>query len=70
MDKDKELRERRNAEMIRRLKAGDTFTAVDAYDTWYPPRPINEKDMDAVCRLYGIDQSKVKLIKSDDIDQS
>jgi hypothetical protein len=47
-----DLRKSRNEELIRRMKAGESLWSYDSKASWFPPRPIIEKDKDAIKRLY------------------
>ena len=47
------LRKDRNADVIRRMKGGDQLSSFNSYSSWFPPRPIIEKDARAVEDLYG-----------------
>jgi len=44
-----------NKDLIDRLKAGDPLKSpIDHVDTWWPPRPIIQKDLKEMSRLYNI----------------
>lgn len=47
------FRKERNADLIRRMQSGEQLTSFNSYASWYPPRPIIEKDIKAVRELYG-----------------
>jgi hypothetical protein len=47
------LRTRHNLDLIRRMRDG----------SWYPPRPVIEKDSSAVLKLYGTKQRKSRAPK-------
>ena len=47
------LRRERNAELLRRMRNGDSLTSYDSAASWFPPRPIIEKDEKAMQQLYG-----------------
>lgn len=47
------LRKDRNSDVIRRMKNGDQLSSFNSYSSWFPPRPIIEKDSAAVKDLYG-----------------
>ncbi len=57
-----ELRKKHNQQLIRRMKEGDPLKSFDSFSSWFPPRPIIEKDSDAVKRLYG---QKTEVMKSE-----
>jgi len=56
----KSLRRAHNAELIRRMMKGETLTSFDSQSSWYPPRPVIEKDQDEIAKLYktGVKKSK------------
>lgn len=35
------------------MKNGEPLTNYDAMDSWFPTRPLVEKDKEAMARLYG-----------------
>jgi len=47
------LRRDRNSELLRRMRNGDSLTSYDSAASWFPPRPIIEKDEKALKQLYG-----------------
>jgi len=47
------FRKERNTDLIRRMQSGEQLTSFNSYSSWYPPRPIIEKDKKAVLELYG-----------------
>jgi hypothetical protein len=47
-----DLRKKRNEDVIRRMKSGEALWTYDSKASWFPPRPIIEKDKDAIARLY------------------
>lgn len=56
----KNLNERRrdhNRELIRRMRNGDSLKTVDSRASWFPPRPLIQKDADAIHRLYHTPKS-------------
>lgn len=53
----RDLRRQHNQELIRRMRNGESLTAFDSKASWYPPRPIIEKDKVAIEKLYH-DNSK------------
>ena len=56
------LREERNADVIRRMKGGDQLSSFNSYSSWFPPRPIIEKDKKAVKSLYGTEPKAFKHV--------
>lgn len=49
---DNDIRKARNEQLIRRMKAGEPLWSYDSKASWFPPRPIIEKDPEAIKRLY------------------
>lgn len=60
--KEQTLRDERNADVIRRMKGGDQLSSFNSYSSWFPPRPIIEKDKDAVKSLYGTEPKPFKNV--------
>lgn len=58
--KQKNLRKERNSDVIRRMKNGDQLSSFNSYSSWFPPRPIIEKDPEAVKELYGKEPRQIK----------
>ncbi len=55
------IRSSHNKELIRRMRNGESLTSFDSQSSWFPPRPIIEKDAEAINRLYsGKAESKRK----------
>jgi hypothetical protein len=50
------LRVDRNRELIRRMNAGENLNSFSSASSWFPPRPIIEKDPKALAQLYGSDR--------------
>ena len=59
-----ELRTTHNRELIKRMQDGDSLSSFDSQSSWYPPRPILEKDKDAVSRLYGAGSKEPRVPES------
>ena len=47
------LRKTRNQDILRRMDRGESLTSFNSYASWYPPRPIIEKDAHSIRSLYG-----------------
>lgn len=47
------LRKDRNSLLIKKMRNGENLTSFNSVDSWFPPRPIIEKDPKAITRLYG-----------------
>lgn len=50
---DAERRRAENAEIIRKMRAGESLAMVDTRATWWPPRPKIEKDKALIARVLG-----------------
>ena len=58
----KSLNERRrehHRDLLRRMRNGDSLKTVESRASWFPPRPMIQKDPDAIHRLYSTDESTV-----------
>jgi hypothetical protein len=53
--KSRNLRKERNADLLRRMKNGEQLASFNSYASWFPPRPIIQKDINALQELYGND---------------
>ncbi|WP_141734965.1 hypothetical protein [Oligoflexus tunisiensis] len=53
--KSRNLRKERNADILRRMRNGEQLASFNSYASWFPPRPIIQKDMHALQELYGND---------------
>ena len=49
---DHDFRKSRNEQLIRRMKSGEPLWSYDSKASWFPPRPMIEKDPEAIKRLY------------------
>lgn len=47
------LRKQHNSELIRRMRNGEPLNAVDSKASWFPPRPIIQKDPREIARVYN-----------------
>ncbi len=63
--KTQNLRKARNAEILRKLDNGESISSFNSQSSWFPPRPVIEKDPTAVKRLYGAKPDK-RLSHSDE----
>lgn len=52
MSDSNDIRKARNEQLIRRMKSGEPLWSYDSKASWFPPRPIIEKDPEAIKRLY------------------
>jgi hypothetical protein len=50
-----DIRRQHNADLIRRMRSGDSLTSFDSKASWYPPRPIIKKDTREMERVYRAD---------------
>jgi hypothetical protein len=53
--KSRNLRKERNADILRRMRGGEQLASFNSYASWFPPRPIIQKDIHALQELYGND---------------
>lgn len=61
----KSLRKARNQEILRRLDNGESLSSFNSYASWFPPRPIMEKDTQAIQELYGTKPNKKLSAQTD-----
>ena len=59
-----DTRKKHNEQLIRRMKAGEQLWSYDSKASWFPPRPMIEKDPEAIRRLYK-ESSKSDSVYSD-----
>ena len=59
-----DARKKHNEQLIRRMKAGEQLWSYDSKASWFPPRPMIEKDPEAIKRLYK-ETSKTDSVYSD-----
>ena len=52
------IRRERNSDLIRRMRNGESLTSYDSAASWFPPRPVIEKDKNAMSQLYGKDKPR------------
>ena len=45
-------RKKRNAEIIEKMKRGESLKLYDNSASWFPPRPTIPKDPEAIAKLY------------------
>jgi hypothetical protein len=45
-------RKEHNLDLVRRMRSGEPLNAIDSKASWYPPRPIIQKDRVEMARLY------------------
>lgn len=62
---DNDFRKQRNEHLLRRMKAGEPLWSYDSKASWFPPRPIIEKDQHAIKRLYENSGSSASSIYTD-----
>ena len=49
----KEIRVEHNRELIQRMNSGDNMQSFDSFSSWFPPRPVIQKDLSIVKKLYS-----------------
>ncbi len=47
------IRQEHNRDLIRRMRNGEPLTSFDSQSSWFPPRPIIEKNQKEISRLYS-----------------
>lgn len=57
----RKLRAERNKDLIDRMNAGESLSNYSNANSWFPARPIVEKDQDAMAKLYDLAGRKTKL---------
>jgi hypothetical protein len=55
---EKNLRQKRNQEVLEKMKSGESLMKYDSSASWFPPRPIIKKDRKAIEVLHGVSQKK------------
>ncbi|NDE17140.1 hypothetical protein EBZ80_19645 [bacterium] len=52
---DKKMKQRKdhNEQILKRMAAGEPLWAFDSKASWFPPRPVIQKDPKAIGQLYG-----------------
>ena len=59
------LRRERNADLLRQMQNGEQMASFNSYASWFPPRPIIQKDSSAIHKLYGDTVSELQPFPSD-----
>ena len=65
----RDLRKQHNSDLIRRMRNGESLNAIDSKASWFPPRPVIEKDRSEMARLYQERENEGKgprVAKKDD----
>ena len=52
-------RRKRNKDIVERMKKGDSLSSFTNMGSHFPPRPIIDKDKEAIKKLYGPDLKPV-----------
>lgn len=58
-----QLRSQHNQDLIRRMRNGDSLCMIDSSASWYPPRPVIEKDVSDMARLYNESETNLRRAK-------
>lgn len=53
-----DLRKQHNGDLIRRMRNGESLNAIDSKASWFPPRPVIEKDKSEMARVYSEGEAK------------
>ena len=56
MNQPEATRARENADIVVRMKRGETLSLVAPQDTWWPPRPMVKKDAAEIARTFAKDE--------------
>lgn len=57
-------RKKHNENLIERMRKGESLQSHDAISSWFPPRPIIEKDKEALKQLYASADKQVPASKT------
>lgn len=52
MTKAEDERKKKNADLVARMKNGESLALYDATATWFQPRPMIKKDDKAVAKIF------------------
>lgn len=66
--KSNNLRKARNNDILRKLQNGEPLSSFNSQSSWFPPRPVIEKDPEAVKKLYGAQPDR-RLQRSEEINR-
>jgi hypothetical protein len=48
----KKKRDERNRDIVERMKRGESLTSFNTKNSWFPPRPVIEKNKEVLKLLY------------------
>lgn len=54
------LRKKANNDLIKRMREGRPLNRYQAQDSWFPPRPVIQKDFKSISKLYSLRIDKKK----------
>lgn len=66
----RKLRAKRNQDLIDRMNAGESLSNFSNANSWFPARPIVEKDQDAMAKLYKLSHPKAEKTKLKSADKT
>ena len=46
------IRRKHNSEILKRMQSGDSLKSYESSASWFPPRPVIQKDPKAIEKLY------------------
>lgn len=49
----RQIRAAENKDLVKRYKNGEVHAVIDAEALFWPPRPVIQKDKEAIKKLYG-----------------
>ena len=54
------MRKKANNDLIKRMREGLPLNRYHAQDSWFPPRPVIQKDFTSISKLYSLRFDKKK----------
>ncbi len=61
--KSSDLREKRNEDILKRMREGDPLTSFDGAASWFPPRPVIQKNSEDMARVYSSEGSAASQLE-------
>lgn len=60
-DLEKVRRKKKNEDIVKRMREGDTLSSYNSQNIWFPPRPVIKKDKNAMKIIHNdIDKKDLK----------
>jgi hypothetical protein len=60
-----DLRRQHNADLLRRMRSGDSLTTFDSKSSWFPPRPVIKKDVNEMARVYDAPAAEAQAARAE-----